>query len=113
MSPPPPPVTTGTVGTKKTVTGKHGALLRKGCELSSVETGISLDQGDLCYIAGEDVNEQNIVRAHVVLRSAKGSGPWESVDGWCTAKFLTGSDEEELSVEWEASPSDRGAETEL
>ncbi len=94
VSPPPPPIHTGTVGTKKTVTGKHGALLRKGCELSSVETGISLDQGDLCYVAGEDVNEQNIVRAHVVLRSAKG-GPWESVDGWCTAKFLSGADGEE------------------
>jgi len=94
VSPPPPPIHTGTVGTKKTVTGKHGALLRKGCELTSIETGISLDQGDLCYVSQEDVNEQNIVRAHVVLRSAKG-GPWESVDGWCTAKFLTGSDEEE------------------
>ena len=59
-----------------------------------METGISLDQGDLCYVSGEDVNEQNIVRAHVVLRSAKG-GPWESVDGWCTAKFLSGADGEE------------------
>ena len=75
VSPPPPPIHTGTVGTKKTVTGKHGALLRKGCELTSIETGISLDQGDLCYVSQEDVNEQNIVRAHVVLRSAKG-GPW-------------------------------------
>ena len=34
------------------------------------------------------------MRAHVVLRSAKG-GPWESVDGWCTAKFLSGADGEE------------------
>ena len=112
VSPPPPPIHTGTKGTRKTVTGKHGALLRKGCELSSVETGISLDQGDLCYIAGEDVNEQNIVRAHVVLRSAKG-GPWESVDGWCTAKFLSGADGEEPLPAVGSKPVGRGAETEL
>lgn len=103
-APPLPPLTSSGTGAKKVVTGKHGALLRKGCELESVETGIMLEPGDLCYVTEDSVNAQNIQRAHVMLRSAQGLKSWERVDGWCTAKFLTGNDAQEALPEVGSTP---------
>ncbi|KAJ8598995.1 hypothetical protein CTAYLR_009457 [Chrysophaeum taylorii] len=96
VAPSSPETSLFTAGKRYVVTGKAGAMLRSGCDLDTEDLNLTLSTGTECFVVQEKTNASGSLRARIVLYSEKQS-PYATVDGWCTAKFLTavGDDKEE------------------
>jgi len=76
-------------GSRRTVVGKSGAMLRAGCELDTVDLDVTLEAGTEVFVVEESKNAKGSLRARIGRYADAKTGLYTAVDGWCTAKFLT------------------------